>query len=193
MRGYSRFSPLLPLEFIYAKLRNFILSKRGVAVKFAFLRWTCITTIRRMNANCTFCNITKKYIFCTSGLVKKKCWILIAIMSTQITFVLHFMNKHECGTQSAWMRLWLLRSHGTERIFDRLQNLSGHFVHSGSFNIFALFTLYFERLVRLKFCTIEVIPCKRKSLHTRIFIFLQLGEWFWPNFQTNRRYERKDI
>lgn len=90
-------------------------------------------------------------------------------MSTQITFVLHFMNKHECGTQSAWMRLWLLRSHGTERIFDRLQNLSGHFVHSGSFNIFALFTLYFERLVRLKFCTIEVIPCKRKSLHTRIF------------------------
>ena len=169
MRGYSRFSPLLPLEFIYAKLRNFILSKRGVAVKFAFLRWTCITTIRRMNANCTFCNITKKYIFCTSGLVKKKCWILIAIMSTQITFVLHFMNKHECGTQSAWMRLWLLRSHGTERIFDRLQNLSGHFVHSGSFNIFALFTLYFERLVRLKFCTIEVIPCKRKRLHTQIF------------------------
>ena len=65
--------------------------------------------------------------------------------------------------------IFLWRSHRIERIFDRLQNLSGHFVQSGSFNIFALFTLYFERLVRLKFCTIEVIPCKQKSLHTRIF------------------------
>ena len=30
---------------------------------------------------------------------------------------------------------------GTRRIFDLLKNLTGHFIHKGPFNIFALLTL----------------------------------------------------
>ena len=33
-----------------------------------------------------------------------------------------------------------LQSHGTGRIFHQLKNLTRHFVHTGPFNIFALFT-----------------------------------------------------
>ena len=81
------------------------------------------------------------------------------------------MNKLECYTQSAWM----VQSFGVHTALNEFstgympQHLRGHFVHTLSFNIFALFTRHFERLARLKFCSIEVIPCKRKSLHTRIF------------------------
>ena len=38
-----------------------------------------------------------------------------------------------------------LRSHDNGRIFDRLNKLTGHFVHTGPFNIFALFKRNFER------------------------------------------------
>ena len=37
-----------------------------------------------------------------------------------------------------------LHSHGTEQIFYWLKNLTGHFVHTGPFNIFAIFTWNFE-------------------------------------------------
>ena len=39
-----------------------------------------------------------------------------------------------------------LHIHGFGRIFDRLKILTGQFVHTGRFDIFALFTSNFERL-----------------------------------------------
>jgi len=44
-----------------------------------------------------------------------------------------------------------LRSQGIGRIFDRLKILTGHFVYTGPFNIFALFTRNFERISILIF------------------------------------------
>ena len=42
---------------------------------------------------------------------------------------------------SSFSELWYrLRSHSTGRIFDRLRNLTGHFVHPEPFNTFAPFT-----------------------------------------------------
>ena len=38
------------------------------------------------------------------------------------------------------------KPHQTGRIFDRLKNLTVHFVHTGPFKIFAFFTRNFERL-----------------------------------------------
>ena len=59
-----------------------------------------------------------------------------------------------------------LRSHGTGRIFDRLINFTGHYVHTGPFNIFAPFTRHFERL--------------------RVYFFARLG-WLCVNGTPKRR------
>ena len=39
-----------------------------------------------------------------------------------------------------------VQPHLTDRIFDRRENLTGHLVHTGPFNTFALFTQKFELL-----------------------------------------------
>ena len=46
----------------------------------------------------------------------------------------------------AYTSIIRLSSHGNELIFHQLKNFTGHFVHTGRFNIFALFTRNFERL-----------------------------------------------
>ena len=46
----------------------------------------------------------------------------------------------------AYTSIIRLSSHGNELIFYQLKNFTGHFVHTGRFNIFALFTRNFERL-----------------------------------------------
>ena len=46
----------------------------------------------------------------------------------------------------AYTSIIRLTSHGNELNFDQLKNFTGHFVHTGRFNIFALFTRNFERL-----------------------------------------------
>ena len=45
-----------------------------------------------------------------------------------------------------------LCSHGTGRIFDRLNKLTGHFVHTGPF-----------ATRRLNFRTIKLVPCERNT------------------------------
>ena len=52
-------------------------------------------------------------------------------------------STHGIHSQQTWLRL---RFQGTRRIFDWLKSWTGHFVHTGSFNIFVLFTWNFQRL-----------------------------------------------
>ena len=52
----------------------------------------------------------------------------------------------ECGFGFFPMKHTLsLHSYGSGRTFDRPKNLTGHVAHTGTFNIFALFTRSFER------------------------------------------------
>ena len=53
-------------------------------------------------------------------------------------------------------------SYGTGRIFDRLKNLTRHFVHTEPFNIFALFTLD---------CRTVIFPRKVSNTTTRKSMF----------------------
>ena len=50
------------------------------------------------------------------------------------------------GDEEASFPSLRLHVHGFGRIFDRLKILTGQFVHTGRFDIFALFTSNFERL-----------------------------------------------
>ena len=52
-----------------------------------------------------------------------------------------------------------LRSDSTGRIFDHLKNLTGHFVHTDPFNIFALFT---------RDCRTVIFPSKASRVKTRL-------------------------
>ena len=74
-----------------------------------------------------------------------------------------------------------LRLHGTGRIiFNRLKNLTGYFVHTGLFDIFALFTWKYEQRLYFDPCErntqtneiqpvkIRPVPCER-SLNRAIF------------------------
>ena len=50
------------------------------------------------------------------------------------------------GDEEASFPSLRLHVHGFGRIFNRLKILTGQFVHTGRFDIFALFTSNFERL-----------------------------------------------
>ena len=54
--------------------------------------------------------------------------------------------KDSCFISVSIALLPRLLSHGTEQIFYWLKNLTGHFVHTGPFNIFAMFTHNFEEV-----------------------------------------------
>ena len=58
-------------------------------------------------------------------------------------------------------------SYGTGRIFDRLKNLTRHFVHTEPFNIFVLFARNFI-IVRLKCFRVNGTPKRTKPV-SRIF------------------------
>ena len=59
------------------------------------------------------------------------------------------------------------RSYGTGQIFDRLKNLTVHFVHTEPFNIFVLFARNFI-IVRLKCSRVNGTPKRTKPV-SRIF------------------------
>ena len=58
------------------------------------------------------------------------------------------------------------RSHGTRRIFGRLKNLTGHFVHTDPFNFFRSVYTELWTAVRLNFRTVKVVPCERNTKRT---------------------------
>ena len=58
------------------------------------------------------------------------------------------------------------RSHGTRRIFGRLKNLTGHFVHTDPFNFFCSVQTKLWTAVRLNFRTVKVVPYERNTKHT---------------------------
>ena len=66
-----------------------------------------------------------------------------------------------------------MRSYGTGRIFDRLKNLTVHFVHTEPFNIFVLFARNFI-IVRLKCFRVNGTP-KRTNPVSRIFFVRKWG------------------
>lgn len=72
-----------------------------------------------------------------------------------------------CKSQLQYLRQIKPFSHDTGRIFDRLYNLTRHFVHTGWFNILALFTRNFELpgvriLVRLRWLRVNGTPKRTK-------------------------------
>ena len=66
-----------------------------------------------------------------------------------------------------------LRLHGTGRIFNRLKNLTGHFVHTEPFNIFALFT---------QNCRAVIFPSKVSNNMTRKSMLAVSGCYFAIHF-----------
>ena len=66
-----------------------------------------------------------------------------------------------------------MRSYGTGRIFDRLKNLTVHFVHTEPFNIFVLFARNFI-IVWLKCFHVNGTP-KRTNPVSRIFFVRKWG------------------
>ena len=75
-----------------------------------------------------------------SHLIRPKTNLMVAfLLIDMIGMSVHHSHFSACHSLRSVIKT-KASSYGTGRIFDRLKNLTGHFVHTEPFNIFALFT-----------------------------------------------------